>query len=229
MELRKIILPLLLGGALTHAAAADFLGTKDYRLAERKGRQSFQADVEFPTEGSPAAVKSVREWIGEILETEVDAQILASDFQKVLRQSFEAFVQENDVKSRKIEITRGYEDASVVTFVSTVTDKDSTTWRSEDCATFSKKDGHRLQASEIFDCPEETIKTLMWRYRGDLPTGVASASALVVGNVGFIDGWVIVIGPAKGYTGAQYRIRYKDAEPYLRNQSKSGYYGGADQ
>ena len=80
---------------------------------------------------------------------------------------------------------------------------------SADCATFSKIDGHRLTVKEIFKCGEAQIKQLMWQYRGDLPLmEVSKPEELVVGDAGYIDGWVVVIGPAYHHTGAEYRIRY---------------------
>jgi hypothetical protein len=51
---------------------------------------------------------------------------------------------------------------------------------------------------------------------------------LVVGDAGYIDGWVVVIGPAQGYTGAAYRIRYQVAEPYLQGKRTGGYYDGEE-
>ena len=70
----------------------------------------------------------------------------------------------------------------------------------------------------------EKAKELMWEYRGDLPMAVGSAKELVVGEAGFIDGWVIVIGPAVNYTGAAYRLRYPEIEQYLRKGHSGGYY-----
>jgi hypothetical protein len=53
---------------------------------------------------------------------------------------------------------------------------------------------------------------------------VASAEELVVGNAGFIDGWIIVIGPAHHYTGAAYRIRYEEVEEYVKRGVSGGYH-----
>jgi hypothetical protein len=53
---------------------------------------------------------------------------------------------------------------------------------------------------------------------------VGSAKELVVGEAGYIDGWVIVIGPAVNYTGAAYRLRYPEIEQYLRKGHSGGYY-----
>ena len=52
---------------------------------------------------------------------------------------------------------------------------------------------------------------------------VGKADDLYVGDMGFIDGWVVVIGPAHNYTGAAYKIRYQEAEPYLKHYA-GGYY-----
>ena len=81
--------------------------------------------------------------------------------------------------------------------------------------------------NEIFNCSEERIKQLMWEWRGDLPVEVDSANDLIVGEAGFIDGWIIVIGPARNYTGAPFRIRYQAAEPFLWGSKRGGYYHDA--
>ena len=103
-----------------------------------------------------------------------------------------------------------------MTFPQQIIDVDSVKWISQDCATFSKRDGHRLQVNEIFNCDEKKIKELMWDYRGELPMEVGSPDELIVGDVGFVDGWIIVIGPAFHYTGAAYRIRYERPCSYYR-------------
>ena len=52
---------------------------------------------------------------------------------------------------------------------------------------------------------------------------VSSPDALYVGDVAFIDGWVIVIGPARGTSGAQYRLRYPEIEKWLIPAKGEGY------
>ena len=49
----------------------------------------------------------------------------------------------------------------------------------------------------------------------------------MVGEAGFIDGWIVVIGPARNYTGAPFRIRYQAAEPFLWGSKRGGYYHDA--
>ena len=136
----------------------------------------------------------------------------------------EQYFSDGNSGSRSVEIYRGYEDEDCVTFESMVKDKDTETWTSADCATFSKKDGHRLSVAEIFKCDEQQIKSLMWRYKGNLQTGVQKPEELVIGNAGYIDGWVIVIGPADHCLGAEYRLRYPEIEPYLRLGKNGRYY-----
>ena len=157
-------------------------------------------------------------------DAEEPARLEKGDFQALLQRSFEGFLGVADSCSRRIEIERRYEDADVVTFAALVVDKDSATWRSEDYATFSKVDGDRIQVDEVFRCSEKKIKELMWKWRGNVPVDVSSADGLVVGDVAFLDGWVVVIGPAQGYTGAAYLIRYQDAEPYLQGKPGGRYF-----
>ena len=52
---------------------------------------------------------------------------------------------------------------------------------------------------------------------------VSSPDALYVGDVAFIDGWVIVIGPARGTSGAEYRLRYPEIEKWLIPAKGEGY------
>ncbi|MBQ5579056.1 MAG: hypothetical protein IIT40_09475, partial [Prevotella sp.] len=124
----------------------------------------------------------------------------------------------------EIEVVRSFEDENCVTFEAKIIDVDSVKWISQDCATFSKRDGHRLQVNEIFNCDEKKIKELMWDYRGELPMEVGSPDELIVGDVGFVDGWIIVIGPAYHYTGAAYRIRYEEVEQYVKLGRSGGYH-----
>ncbi len=229
MNIRRILILSALAAAQTWSSAAGFFSTSGFRLVERRGGASFSAEVDFPVEGNAQAMKGVKSWICDILEVDEPRRLEESDFQSLLRQSLENFMGQGLNTSRKVEIIRSYEDENLVTFESVVTDKDSLTWVDEDCASFSKKDGHRIQASEIFNCSEQKIKDLMWKFRDGLPVGVTSARSLVVGNAGFLDGWIVVIGPAEGYTGASYRIRYQEAEPFLRGKRSGGYYDSAGQ
>lgn len=213
---RTVVLLLLLLWAPCVLWATEFFATNNVKTSQRSGSSSFVADVEFPVSGDAAAVRNVKGWICDQLDLEAEPEPLDEGaFRGLLRQSCEEFLVSVGGTSRRVEILRCYEDADVVTFSALVTDKDSATWRSEDYASFSKVDGHRIQVSEVFKCSEQQIKQLMWQWRADLPVGVSSADGLVVGDVAFLDGWIVVIGPAEGYTGAAYRIRYQSAEPYL--------------
>jgi hypothetical protein len=207
------------------AVAQTFFSTTTVTCSEKGDRRtSFSASIEYPVSGEKKSLGAVREWICSILETDVPDKLEEADFRSLLRNCCGQFLIDADGTERSIEIYRSYEDESCVTFEAEVIDKDSEKWISQDCATFSKRDGHRLTVDEIFACGESKIKELMWEYRGDLPMAVGSAKELVVGEAGFIDGWVIVIGPAVNYTGAAYRLRYPEIEQYLRKGHSGGYY-----
>ena len=133
------------------------------------------------------------------------------------------FVEKNAKARRRVEITWVYEDPTCVTYEAVTTDLDSVAWTTTDIACFSKRDGHRVQPSEIFNCDESQIKRLMWQYRGSLPMEVAKAEELYVGDCGFIDGWVIIVGPARGTSGAAYRLRYPEIERWLVPARGEGY------
>ena len=116
-----------------------------------------------------------------------------------------------------------YEDPTCVTYEAVTTDRDSVDWSTTSVACFSKRDGHRVGANEIFGCDEAQIKRLMWQYRGNLSMEVAQADDLYVGDCGFIDGWVLVVGPAQGTSGAAYRLRYPEIEQWLKKPQSDGY------
>ena len=200
--------------------AQDFLSTRTVTFNKSGKGSSFKASVEFPTEGDARVVSSVMKWIGFVLDTETDFK---RDYQRMLQASCDTFTMSGQGGDRSIIIERSYEDANCVTFESMVTDKGSETWRWADCASFSKRDGHRIRLDEIFRCDISDIQQLMWAYRGDLPMSVDSPEELVPVNAGFIDGWVIVIGQAYHYTGAPYRLRYEEIDSYLHT-GDGGYY-----
>ena len=52
---------------------------------------------------------------------------------------------------------------------------------------------------------------------------VAKADDLYVGDCGYIDGWVLVVGPAQGTSGAAYRLRYPEIEQWLKKAKRDGY------
>lgn len=204
--------------------AQNFLNVKQYTCRRQGEGVSVSMKADFPVEGNAALLKSVRQWICETLDVDAPKTFTPDRFPELMQQSCDRYLQEPGKSSHTIEITWSFEDPECVTFESTIMDKDSVTWTTEDCATFSKKDGHRITASEIFKCDKRQIKQLMWQFRGSLIMEVPTAAQLYVGNVGLIDGWVIVIGPAVRHSGAEYRIRYEIAEPYLRTSKGGDYY-----
>lgn len=209
----------------TGSLAQSFLETKDISCQQKgSGKASYSAKVEYPVNGDKRVLATVREWICDILEVENPQNMNESAFRSLLLDVSGKFLLDVDDMDRRIVIERSFEDENCVTFEASVVDVDSEKWVSQDCATFSKRDGHRIQVDEIFNCDESKIKELMWAYRGELPMEVASAEELVVGNAGFIDGWIIVIGPAHHYTGAAYRIRYEEVEEYIKRGVSGGYH-----
>jgi hypothetical protein len=210
--------------ASVSAVAGTFFTTRDFSCNERSDSMAFAARVDFPLTGNAAAMRSVKRWICDVLDIDTPQTMDESNFENFLRVSCSQYFETGGQSKRKVEISRTYEDNTLVTYESLVEDRDSETWVSADCATFSKIDGHRLTVKEIFKCGEAQIKQLMWQYRGDLPMEVSKPEELVVGDAGYIDGWVVVIGPAYHHTGAEYRIRYEAAQPYLRTGKHGEYY-----
>ena len=200
--------------------AQDFLSTRTVTQKSSSQGSSYNASVEFPTEGPQAVLKSVRKWIGYMLDTEGN---YGTDIRRQLEVSCSDFLRNASKTSRTIEIEREYEDSRCVTFTATITDKGAETWITEDCATFSKRDGHRLALEEIFNCPEEEIKNLIWHYRGDIKMDSDSPSDVFPMNAGFTDGWVIVTAPAYHSPATAFRLRYEEIIPYLKSSS-NGYY-----
>lgn len=229
MTKKRLFLALFFGFLLSaELSAADFFTTTGFKFTKRVGQVSLSTDIEFPVEGNEACMKSVKLWLCDLLEVDAPEDIDESIFERLLEESFAEMDSVGGKLSRHISVHRAYEDGSVVTFLAEITDKDSTTWRSDDVASFSKADGHRLDYKEIFKCNDQKVKELMWQFRGDLKPDVPSANDLVIGDAGFIDGWVVVIGPAEGYTGAAYKIRYQVAEPYLKGDRSGEYYSEVD-
>ena len=159
-------------------------------------------------------------WIADVLDIDEGRR---TNVYGMLQASSDAFLASQQSFKRTIEVERSYEDEGCVTFEAMVTDKGSETWRWADCASFSKRDGHRIKLNEIFKCDKSDICRLMWQYRGDLPLDADGPEDLVPVNAGFIDGWIVVIGPALHYTGAPFRLRYEEILPYLRT-SENGYF-----
>ncbi len=196
--------------------AQDVLSTDTVTLKD----SHFSASVEFPTEGEPDVVNGVMQWIGDVLDAD---EANGTSFHGLLRAGSDAFAASGRGGDRRVVIERSYEDQGCVTFESMVTDKAGETLRTADCASFSKRDGHRITLDEIFDCDLQMVKQLMWDYRDELPMDVEGPDGMRPVQAGFIDGWVVVIGPARGYKGAPYRLRYEEIEQYLKT-SLGGYY-----
>ena len=216
-------------------SAENFFVTKNLALSKRSGGAAYSVKVDFPLQGNGKAMGEVKKWICEHL-CEYDSmpehpQSLDEDgFRQLLEDCCELYLENNgDGCKETMEIYRSYEDEEVVTYemqFRSYDKPDGDAWRDEDCVSVSKADGHRIQANEIFRCSEDKIKELMWEWRGDLPVEDMSPKDLIVGNVAFIDGWILVTGPANGYTGAIYKIRYQAAEPFLVHPKRGDYYDG---
>ena len=198
-------------------AAADYFDVVPLSCREGSGSVKYEASVDFPVGGGREVMAAAKEWIGEMLEVdgtmaEQDVSgMSADDFGRLLDAVAADYVKTGD-GHREVSITWLYEDPTCVSYEAVVTDRDSVAWATSSVATFSKQDGHRITPEEVFSCDEKQIKRLMWQYRGDLQMEVSSPDALYVGDVAFIDGWVIVIGPARGTSGAEYRLRYPEIE-----------------
>ena len=217
----KILYILLL--ILSYAScvtAQDFLSTRTVTHKSSSQGSSYSASVEFPTEGPQAVLNSVRQWLGYMLDTDGN---YGADIRRQLEVSCNDFLRHASKTDREIEIEREYEDSRCVTFSATITDKGSEKWVTEDCATFSKRDGHRLSMEEIFSCSEEDIKNLIWQYRGDTKMDVDSPSDVFPMNAGFTDGWVVVTAPAYHSPATAFRLRYEEITPYLKSTA-NGYY-----
>mgnify|MGYP006986279582 CR=1 FL=1 len=193
-------------------AAADYFDVVPLSCREGSGSVKYEASVDFPVGGGR-----------EVMAAEQDVSgMSADDFGRLLGAVAADFVKTGD-GHREVNITWLYEDPTCVSYEAVVTDRDSVAWTASSVATFSKRDGHRITPEEVFSCDEKQIKRLMWQYRGDLPMEVSSPDALYVGDVAFIDGWVIVIGPARGTSGAEYRLRYPEIEKWLIPAKGEGY------
>lgn len=215
--------------APTLATAQNYFDVMSLTCTEKQGSTVYNAAVDFPVGGDAAVIRNAKEWIGEVLMSDIDmpevsmSGISTDDFGKLLDALAKDFVKNNEGSRRRIEITWMYEDPTCVTYEATTTDRDSVDWSTTSVACFSKQDGHRVTANEIFNCDEAQIKRLMWRYRGNQTMEVAKADDLYVGDCGYIDGWVLVVGPAQGTSGAAYRLRYPEIEQWLKKAKGDGY------
>lgn len=222
--LHRPLLSLLLLPLPLLCPAQDYFDVRGFSY-ERSGHGiEVRANVDFPVMGSTALLEKARRWIGEVVGIDDNTAITADNFGKLLQEACDQYFDDGVKGKHTLQVTWSFEDPEIVTFESSVTDHDSVSWVSEDVASFSKADGHRIRVDEIFKCDEHQIKQLMWEFRGDLPMEAAKADDLYVGDAGFIDGWIVVIGPAARHTGAAYRIRYQDAAPWLRATGHSGDY-----
>ena len=211
------------------AFAQDYFDVVPMTCTEKRDGAVYNAAVDFPVGGGDAVVRNVREWIGDVLEVDATmadvpaAGMSADSFAKLLDAVAKDFAAKNKGSRRRVEVTWLYEDPTCVTYEAVTTDRDSVDWSATDIACFSKRDGHRVQPKEIFRCDERQIKRLMWQYRGSLEMEVTKPDELYVGDCGFIDGWVIVVGPARGTSGAEYRLRYPEIEQWLVPARGEGY------
>ena len=209
-------------------AADDYFDVVPLSCREGSGSVRYEASVDFPVGGGMEVMAAAKEWIGEMLEADATmaeqdvSGMSADDFGRLLDAVAADYVKTGEGR-REVSITWLYEDPTCVSYEAVVTDRDSVAWTTSSVATFSKRDGHRITPDEVFSCDEKQIKRLMWQYRGDLQMEVSSPDALYVGDVAFIDGWVIVIGPARGTSGAEYRLRYPEIEKWLIPAKGEGY------
>lgn len=214
--------------SLPAVAADDYFDVVSLSCREGSGSVRYEASVDFPVGGGMEVMAAAKEWIGEMLEADATmaeqdvSGMSADDFGRLLEAVAADYVKTGDGR-REVSITWLYEDPTCVSYEAVVTDRDSVAWTTSSVATFSKRDGHRITPEEVFSCDEKQIKRLMWQYRGDLQMEVSSPDALYVGDVAFIDGWVIVIGPARGTSGAEYRLRYPEIEKWLIPAKDGGY------
>lgn len=221
-----VILQLVM--SLPAVAADDYFDVVPLSCREGSGSVRYEASVDFPVGGGMEVMAAAKEWIGEMLEADATmaeqdvSGMSADDFGRLLDAVAADYVKTGD-GHREVSITWLYEDPTCVSYEAVVTDRDSVAWTTSSVATFSKRDGHRVTPEEVFSCDEKQIKRLMWQYRGDLQMEVSSPDALYVGDVAFIDGWVIVIGPARGTSGTEYRLRYPEIEKWLIPAKDGGY------
>lgn len=213
--------------------AENFFVTTNVSVSKRADGVAYSAKVDFPLQGNDKAVAEVKRWLCEHLAEYAKMPAAPQDLDKEAFSDFlddccSMYIMNNDKGCREeIELFRSYEDEDLVTYemkFASWDGEDGDSWRDEDCVSISKSDGHRIQANEIFKCGDDKIKELMWEWRDDLPVEGLSVNDLVIGDMAYIDGWILVIGPANGYTGAEYRIRYQAAEPYLKLGKNGDYY-----
>ena len=213
----------------SQAVAEDYFDVVPMVGREASGGVAYKASVDFPVGGDDSVVAAAKNWIGEMLEVDADmaevpvGHMSPDAFGRLLDAVAADYVKTTVKGRREVRITWLYEDPTCVSYEAVVTDRDSVEWTTADVASFSKKDGHRVTAREVFNCDETQIKRLMWQYRGDLDMEVARPEELYVGNVAFIDGWVIVVGPARGTSGTEYILRYPEIERWLVPARGEGY------
>lgn len=222
MNVLKLLFVALLSVCPACVWGTDYFDVVTLKCSEKSAGASYEAWVDVPVGGGEAVVREAKRWICEVLGVDEAPDADADAVGKLMETAARDFLADAGRAHRTVKVTWAYEDPSCVTFEAEVADHDSVVWTTADVATFSKRDGHRVSAQEVFACDEAQIKRLMWRWRGDAVMEVSRADDLYVGNVGYIDGWVIVIGPAQGTSGAEFRIRYSDAEKWLR-QGSVGY------
>ncbi len=224
-NMRKTILYTLLAMMPASLRAGDFIEVMTASVSEARGGCSYSVSVDIPVAGDGAVIHAAKLWICDAIGIDAPANIDNADFATLLRQGAAEYLGDDVGTSRTMEIIWAYEDPTCVTFTMHTTDRDSVNWTTDDVASFSKADGHRITPDEIFSCDEQQIKRLMWTSRTGIAMQVQSADELYVGNAGYIDGWVMVIGPAQQSSGTAYHLRYEQMEKYLRIGDE-GYYAG---
>ena len=79
-------------------------------------RQRYQVSVEFPLVGEAEAVRSIRDWINDVVGVEGEQASDERAFLQFLERSYQDYLETNPEGNRHIEIYRAYEDEDCVTF-----------------------------------------------------------------------------------------------------------------
>ena len=92
VRLNIVVVLLLLS---TMAMAQSFFSTKNMTFKEKGDKGvTYSAKIEFPMDGNAHALKSVREWICDMLETDVPKRWDESQIQALLRDCCGRFLME---------------------------------------------------------------------------------------------------------------------------------------
>ena len=108
------------------AVAGTFFTTRDF--SQRAERQhGVRGTWDFPLTGNAAAMRSVKRWICDVLDIDTPQTMDESNFENFLRVSCSQYFETGGQSKRKVEISRTYEDNTLVTYESLVEDRDPET------------------------------------------------------------------------------------------------------